>query len=300
MNAEELSKLTDDELERRIADARPNQYVPGSIYHAFIAEREKRRHNSILQALTARERIASGRGKKKVSQRIIKALFVRSRNMCYFQDCSTELVNDHGVVTGQIAHIEGEKPGGPRYNNHQSDEERFGYENLILLCPNHHTLIDKDPNTYTVEILRVIKLNHESKRKDVIVSVFYAAESRSSARHEYQLKVVVNNNSGKTLYKPTLAIILPNQVLGSTSFRAKKTLEGKMVQVYFDELDISEIHPGEEKVLMETSNVGLYYFMDSNLHDDNFVMNQELTVKLFADSIEPIVVSKPFKEMQEF
>lgn len=205
-----------------------------------------------------------------------------------------------GVHVGEIAHIEAEKPGGARYNSNQPDADRFGYENLILLCPNHHTLMDKDPDTYTVEVLRVIKVNHESKHRDIALSVSYATESRSSIRHEYQLKVVVNNNSGVSLNRPKLAIILPSQVLGTTSFRAKKTIEGRIARVYFDELDISEIHPGEEKVLMETTNVGLYYFMDSDLHNDNFVINQELTVKLFADSIEPLVATKRFKEMQEF
>jgi len=45
----ELSKISDEELERRIADVRPNQYVPSSVYHAYVAERDKRRHNSLLQ-----------------------------------------------------------------------------------------------------------------------------------------------------------------------------------------------------------------------------------------------------------
>ena len=77
--------------------------------------------------------------------------------MCGFPDCTSELVSDQGVVIGEIAHIEAEKPGGPRYNENQSGEERIEYGNLILFCPTHHTLIDKDSSTYTVQVLKKFK-----------------------------------------------------------------------------------------------------------------------------------------------
>jgi hypothetical protein len=41
-----------------------------------------------------------------------------------------------------------------------TDEERAGYNNLILLCQNHHTLTN-DSEKYTVEILSKMKLEHE-------------------------------------------------------------------------------------------------------------------------------------------
>ncbi len=34
-------------------------------------------------------------------------------------------------------------------------------DNLILLCCNHHELVDKDVTTYTVDRLRQMKANHE-------------------------------------------------------------------------------------------------------------------------------------------
>lgn len=53
-------------------------------------------------------------------------------------------------------------PGGPRYNERQTDEERRAYENLLLLCHPHHVEIDNDDNNeYPVEKLRDIKQVHE-------------------------------------------------------------------------------------------------------------------------------------------
>jgi hypothetical protein len=62
---------------------------------------------------------------------------------------------------GEMAHIEGENEGSARFNSQLIVPDRANYDNLILLCPLDHTLIDKDPVTYTVEKLRVIKNDHE-------------------------------------------------------------------------------------------------------------------------------------------
>ncbi len=51
--------------------------------------------------------------------------------------------------------------GGPRYDPNQTAEERHGYANLVLLCTRHSKLIDSDPKTYTVNVLREMKRVHE-------------------------------------------------------------------------------------------------------------------------------------------
>ena len=57
-------------------------------------------------------------------------------------------------------------PGGPRYNEKQTDEERRAYENLLLLCHPHHVEIDQDDkNEYPVEKLQSIKQTHEATHK---------------------------------------------------------------------------------------------------------------------------------------
>jgi hypothetical protein len=94
----------------------------------------------------------------------VKRLFAVSRNRCAFANCETPLVSESGKVTGKICHIEGKR--GPRYNPVQSAEERDSFDNLLLLCALHHDIIDDDVTTYTVDVLRKMKREHESATAD--------------------------------------------------------------------------------------------------------------------------------------
>ena len=91
-----------------------------------------------------------------------KRLFAVSGNKCYFPNCNIALVDlESGTVTGEICHIKGKKPESPRYDPNQSDEERHGFDNLILMCGFHHKVIDDDPDSYSVSRLEDIKKSHE-------------------------------------------------------------------------------------------------------------------------------------------
>lgn len=90
----------------------------------------------------------------------IKRLFAVSGNCCAFPRCSTSLVH-HDKVTGRICHIKGARPGSARYDASQSDAERHGFSNLILMCPIHHDVIDADETAYTVERLVLLKRERE-------------------------------------------------------------------------------------------------------------------------------------------
>jgi predicted HNH restriction endonuclease len=60
-------------------------------------------------------------------------------------------------------HIQAASELGPRYNPQQTEKERHGYANLIILCPNCHADIDKNPQKYSVEYLQNLKQQHEAK-----------------------------------------------------------------------------------------------------------------------------------------
>jgi hypothetical protein len=94
------------------------------------------------------------------SQSTIKRLFAHSGNRCAFPRCTAALIEGHTIV-GEICHIKGSKPGAPRYDAQQTPAERHGYDNLILLCSKHHTVIDDDEVAYTVERLLKMKDEHE-------------------------------------------------------------------------------------------------------------------------------------------
>jgi hypothetical protein len=95
----------------------------------------------------------------------LKKLWGRSGNVCSFPSCGVELAQEKKAnrVIGEEAHIKGEKPLAPRYDPNQPEEERESYENRILLCPTHHTEIDADPETWTVERLKQMKANREQQ-----------------------------------------------------------------------------------------------------------------------------------------
>jgi hypothetical protein len=65
---------------------------------------------------------------------------------------------------GEMAHIKGDKPGSNRHDLEQKQEERDDYANLILLCPTHHAVIDRQENEgiYPVELLLAMKNAHEN------------------------------------------------------------------------------------------------------------------------------------------
>ena len=58
----------------------------------------------------------------------------------------------------------GRSPKAKRYDSTQTDEERHGFDNLIVMCGTHHTTIDQDDRTYTVERLCDMKRLHEGNK----------------------------------------------------------------------------------------------------------------------------------------
>ncbi|GIB53469.1 hypothetical protein VCSRO187_3560 [Vibrio cholerae] len=83
--------------------------------------------------------------------------------------CSICKLNVFGndVHIGEMAHIIAKKVKGPRGNVNLSGD-RNGYDNLILLCANHHTEVDQNPDFYTIEKLHSIKAEHEAS----VASIF--------------------------------------------------------------------------------------------------------------------------------
>ena len=127
------------------------------------------------------------------SETTIKRLFALSGNNCGYPGCPVPIVEKTGIVTGEICHIKARSPGGPRFDPNQSSEERNAFENLILLCRNHHKVVDADPNLYTVDALLDIKAIHGNVagRPEQESDRFFAKILINDAH-----RVTVTNNSG--------------------------------------------------------------------------------------------------------
>ncbi|MEI3867303.1 HNH endonuclease [Microbacterium sp. CCNWLW134] len=103
-----------------------------------------------------------------------KMLWGNAGNRCAFGGCSQRLVSNlespgqelgmHQRVVGEEAHIRSSKVTGPRHDPSYPTEDLNEYANLILLCPTHHTVIDKE-NGRAWPVAKVVsmKSTHEAK-----------------------------------------------------------------------------------------------------------------------------------------
>jgi hypothetical protein len=146
---------------------------------------------------------------KQPSLATIKRLFAVSGNVCAFPGCKSPLV-DHpsGKVTARICHIKARSEGGPRYDAAQADLDRHGFDNLVLLCPSHHDVIDADSVSYSVERLLEIKSDHERDHatgqpvSDAVAKGLLAS-IESNVVSDGSVVTTVNQTGGQTAHSIT-------------------------------------------------------------------------------------------------
>lgn len=105
-----------------------------------------------------------------------KALIAQHGGEC--AKCSKPVVTKQGVFIGEIAHIVGVRPGAPRHDPDVPPPQLHELNNLLLLCPNCHTEIDKSPAQFPADKLRQIKAEHiqriEMRRRQASIEVTFA------------------------------------------------------------------------------------------------------------------------------
>ncbi len=93
---------------------------------------------------------------------VTRRLYLASGNRCAFPQCVIALMTPDAVLVGEICHIEGALPDSARFNSAMSNERRRSYDNLVLMCRNHHKTIDADEKTWKVAKLAALKQAHEA------------------------------------------------------------------------------------------------------------------------------------------
>lgn len=96
--------------------------------------------------------------------RIILAF--RGGRVCAIPKCGKHLTYEANVgddtYVGEAAHIRGKKPSAARYDASMTNDERDNVRNLIYLCTDHHTIIDKIEADWPALTLQALKQSHEN------------------------------------------------------------------------------------------------------------------------------------------
>jgi hypothetical protein len=137
------------------------------------------------------------RGNANPSNHTKLRLFAASGGYCQNPKCLKKLflsVSGHNIHVAEIAHVFSANDQGPRANKLLSKAERGAFDNLILLCPLCHTIIDKASDEYPDEILKNWKLNHTRQ----IDSIFLDA---CASRKDLRMRLTPLLAQNKTIFE---------------------------------------------------------------------------------------------------
>jgi hypothetical protein len=104
-------------------------------------------------------------------------LWARSGGHCANPSCRVYLFADAGdlkVEFGELAHIIAASDQGPRADAKLPALRRADVENIVLLCANCHTQVDRAPGFYTVEVLREWQRVHMAELAELFGAIEYA------------------------------------------------------------------------------------------------------------------------------
>jgi len=88
---------------------------------------------------------------------------------CLFPGCDLPLIDkETSAFIGHVASIRAVHPGGPRHDSSIPDEELFRAENYMLLCPNHHQIIDIAPERFPVAWLEKARTDHFARIRAIV------------------------------------------------------------------------------------------------------------------------------------
>jgi hypothetical protein len=221
-----------------------------------------------------------------IKTKVKRKLWASSGGFCGKPDCHADLFPffESGEITNieELAHIIGQKEKGPRGDNPLPISERDEFENIILLCPTCHTIVDKNPKLYPDDTVKQWKAKHEES----IVNIFQVPKFESREQARKYLKALFAEN--KTIFDK----------YGPHSENA--TNQQMATELMWEKLAIQKILPNNRKIeavveqnqsLLEVNEFGS--FIEFKLHREGFEYNKisgdvNSTVPTFPNGFEDI------------
>ena len=129
------------------------------------------------------------------SARTLKLLFAMSGNQCAYPNCSNPLIEpateqSDALVIAQICHIYALNTAGPRGKSDLTQNELNSNDNLILLCPNHHAVVDGQHDTYPAHLLKDWKQQHEVNIQSILPTGTAIAQSDIFTNSHFPIELV--------------------------------------------------------------------------------------------------------------
>ena len=131
-----------------------------------------------------------------------RRLFAASAGYCQNPGCSNELFVDaagKSIHIAEMAHVFAANDGGPRAKPDLSEEERGAFENLVMLCANCHTKVDKAPGAFPDQMMLGWKREHANKLQGLFGAVKFG--ERTSARQVVE-RLLTENHAIFNQYGP--------------------------------------------------------------------------------------------------
>ena len=139
---------------------------------------------------------------------------------------------ENGTITciDELAHIIAQQENGARGKDELPFSQRDEYDNLIVLCPSCHTMVDKNPETFTTDTLKKWKREHEESIKRLMFAPLF--QHREEARNALVLLLEEN----KTIF----------DTYGPYSDNAKRNQFD--TELIWNRLTIQKILPNNRKI----------------------------------------------------
>lgn len=118
--------------------------------------------------------MACSRGAASPDAHTQRRLFAASAGYCQNPSCANELFVDaagESFHIAEMAHVFAANDGGPRAKPDMSVAERGAFENLVVLCANCHTMVDKAPDAFPDKMMLGWKREHADKLRGLFGAV---------------------------------------------------------------------------------------------------------------------------------